>query len=1076
MKKSDTQNNVPTKFTNDSTKDYNELLNELEATRKKLHFVEAIIDNIPVPIFAKDDQGILYSVNKAYEEFFHVDKKDVLNKTILDLDYFSPQEQVNYHQDAINTAKELSHMHCERIYFADIKNTPTLFSCNGFTIPQSDTKGTVAVIVDITIQKNLEKALAQKLEELNDAQKNMQQTQERIELMLDTMPLAAHIWSADGRLHDVSMEAVRLFEFSDKDTYRKRFAKLNPKYQPNGKLTTECARENIQEAFETGYKKFEWMHQKLDGELIPCEITLIRKEFRGEHIIVGYTQDLRELRASQKQAAEATEYMQIMRDTISLGANIWNKDYQNLASNRAAAELFDLASPEEYLEKFDQLSPEFQPDGQPSAQSAIAKIKRAFDEGSCKFEWMHQKLNGEPVPCEITLIRKELRGEDIVVGYTQDLRELKASQKQAAEAAEYIKIMLDTISLGANIWNKDYQNLASNRAAAELFDLASPEEYLEKFNQLSPEFQPDGKPSAQSALTKIKQAFDEGYCQFEWMHQKLNGEPVPCEITLIRKNYRGEEIVVGYTKDVRELKASQKQAADATETREIILNTMPVAVNFWNKNFELFDCNTEAIKLFGATNKKEIIQNYKNLSTAIQPDGISSEMKVEAVINETFEKGFTFFEWMHQDIHGNPLPVEITLIHAKFHGEDIAVAYLRDLREFKNMLQEIHSAREAAEQSASAKSEFLANMSHEIRTPMNGIIGLLRLIERSTLDAVQTNFVQKALFSANELLRIINDILDFSKIEARKLDMENIPFTLHEIALQMNNLLSHLAEKKNISLEIYEGEFAHTIIMGDPVRLKQVILNFLSNAIKFTNKGSVSLNIQSSIHENELHCQFSVQDTGIGLKPEQIENLFTAFTQADNTVTRNYGGTGLGLAISKSIIQMMNGDIWVESEYGHGSTFYCVVKFPIAINTPSTSGEVVHLEGFFENETQNTAHILLVEDNDINQLVAQEILQSMGYTLDIAHNGKEALSMLQENNYDIVLMDIQMPVMDGYTATQKIREQEKYAHLPIIAMSAHAMIGVKEISIAHGMNDHISKPIDIGALKEVLELWITRQS
>ncbi len=1070
MKKLPPEDNIST--TDYSNNDYNDLKTELEATRKKLNFMEAIVDNIPVPIFAKDEKGVLYMVNKAYEDFFLVNKEDVLNKTILELDYFSAQEQESYHQHAINTVQNLSKMSCERIYFCNKKETSTLFACTGFAVPHSEQKGSVGVIVDITNQKNLEKALAQKLDEFNETQINMQLNQERIQLMLDTMPIAAHIWSADGTLHDISMEAVRLFDFQDKGTYRKNFAKLNPKFQPNGKLTSECAREHIQKAFKQGYEKFEWVHQKLNGELVPCEVTLIRKKFRGEDIVVGYTKDLRELKASQKEAADSAEYLKIMQDTISLGANIWNRDFQNLASNRAAADLFDLASPEEYLEKFYQLSPKFQPDGQPSIEAAHARIKKAFDEGYCKFEWMHQKLNGEPVPCEITLIRKTFRGEDIVVGYTQDLRALKASQQEAAAASEYIKIMLDTISLGANILNTNFENIASNRAAAELFDLASPEEYIEKFYQLSPKFQPDGQPSIEAAHARIKKAFDEGYCQFEWMHQKLNGELVPCEITLIRKQLRGEDIVVGYTKDLRELKASQREAADATETREVILDTMPVAVNFWNKNYELFDCNAESVKLFGASNKEEVIQNFRKLSTSIQPDGTSSKMKVEAVINETFAKGYNHFEWMHQDIHGEPLPVEISLIHAKLNGEDIAVAYLRDLREFKSMLQEIQNAKEAAEQSASAKSEFLANMSHEIRTPMNGIIGLLRLIERSTLDAIQTNFVQKALFSATELLRIINDILDFSKIEARKLDMEYIPFTLHEIASQMHNLLNHLAEKKNISLDIDEGEFSDTLIMGDPVRLKQVILNFLSNAIKFTNKGGVALHIQSTLHDNELHCKFSVRDTGIGLKSEQIENLFSAFTQADNTVTRKYGGTGLGLAISKSIITMMNGEIWVESEYGNGSTFYCEAKFPLAIDSSHDNKHEIRLEGFFDNES-SSAHILLVEDNEINQLVAQEILQSMGYTLEIAQNGQEALDMLEENTYDVVLMDIQMPVMDGYTATEKIREQTKYKHLPIIAMSAHAMMGVKDICISHGMNDHISKPIDIETLRQTLQFWLS---
>ncbi len=921
-----------------SIEDYNSLLAKLEVTQKKLYFMETLVDNIPVPIFSKDEKGAMFSVNRAYEDFFKVKREDVISKTIFELDYFSREEQEKYHQDALRLAQYQSGMSCERVYRNRKKNKDiaTLFLSQGFTVPNTDDKGNVSVIVNITTQKKLEKDLEQKVDELNEAQHSMQ-------LMLDTMPLIAHVWRPDGTLKGASLEAARLFDLPDTESYISNLSKLSPEYQPNGRRTSECVKEYRREAFEVGYKKF---------------------------------------------------------------------------------------------------------------------------------EWMHQKLNGEPVPCEITLFRKIYLGEDVLVGYTRDLRELKASQQKAAEAAEYVQIMLDTMSLGANIWNKNFENIASNDAAANLFDLKNPDEYLKYFPQLSPEYQPDGKRSDQKTLEKIQIAFATGQCQFEWMHQKLNGEPVPCEITLIRKSYRGEDIVVGYTKDLRELKASQQKAFDATETRQVILDTMPLAVTFWNKDCELFDCNFEAIKLFDAANKEEILQNYQAFSPYLQPDGKITEEKVREVIEEAFEKGSHLFEWMHQNSCGEPLPVEIMLIHTKFNGEDIAVGYLRDLRELKNMLTEVYAAREVAEQSTKAKGEFLANMSHEIRTPMNGIIGLLRLLEKSVLDGVQANYVHKALFSATELLRIVNDILDFSKIEAGKLDMEHIPFTLHDVIEQVENLIGHLAVKKNIEFNIHEGEFARISILGDSVRLKQVVLNFLSNALKFTDKGSVSLEVQSVIVGNELQCKFSVHDTGIGLQPEQIKTLFSAFTQADNTITRKYGGTGLGLAISKSIITMMGGEIWVESKYNQGSSFYCTAKFPLAAHSLHACKQDSDFEDVPLNRQSYGGHILLVEDNEINRLVASEILQSMGYTLDIAQNGQEALEKLVDCIYDIVLMDIQMPIMDGYTATEKIRAQEKFAKLPIIAMSAHAMVGVKETSIAHGMNDHITKPIDITTLRQTLQTWI----
>ncbi len=918
----------------------------------------------------------------------------------------------------------------------------------------------------------------QDLRELKASQKAAAEATEYIQIMLDTISLGANIWNKDFENVASNRAAAELFDLNSPEEYLRRFPDLSPEFQPDGQPSMQKAVAYIQEAFDKGECKFEWLHQKLNGEPVPCEITLIRKEFRGEEIVVGYTKDMRELKASQQAAAEAAEYLQIMQDTISLGANIWNKDFQNFASNRAAAELFDLDSPEEYLRRFPDLSPEFQPDGQPSMQKALNCIKEAFDKGKCQFEWMHQKLNGEPIPCEITLIRKEFRGEEIVVGYTKDIRELKASQKVAEEATEYRQIMLDTMSLGTNIWNKNFENIASNRAAAELFGLKSSEEYLYLFPNLSPKFQPDGQPSMDKAKAHVQEAFDNGQCIFEWMHQKLDGEPVPCEITLIRKEFRGEEIVVGYTKDIRELKASQKVASDATELRRVILNTMPIAVTFWNKEYELFDCNAESVSLFNARNKEEVLQKYAELSPEFQPDGIPSEGKVEIVVRTAFEKGHIRFEWMHQDVYGNELPVEVTLIRSRFRGEDIAVAYLRDLREFKKMLHEIETvqkdlrkAKDAAEQSTKAKSEFLANMSHEIRTPMNGILGLLHLLSATNVQSDQKSYVDKALYSANNLLRIINDILDFSKIEAGKLEIEATPFTLAQIFKEVHDLYGPPIEEKGLDFLLSKVDVGVEYVLGDSLRLKQILFNLVSNAIKFTKTGHIKLAVKPiSCTEKSIECLFSVEDTGIGLDEGQIQNLFTAFSQADTSITRKYGGTGLGLAISRSLAHMMQGELWVESAIGQGATFYFTATFDLCSNSIDIKKE----KDMSKALMQGSGYLLLVEDNEINQLIAEELLRSMGYTLDIANNGQEALDMVQKNSYDLVLMDIQMPIMDGLTASKKIREQAQFDEMPIVAMSAHAMTGDKEISLAHGMNDHLTKPIVPEILHSTVQYWLNK--
>ncbi len=391
---------------------------------------------------------------------------------------------------------------------------------------------------------------------------------------------------------------------------------------------------------------------------------------------------------------------------------------------------------------------------------------------------------------------------------------------------------------------------------------------------------------------------------------------------------------------------------------------------------------------------------------------------------------------------------------------------------YKHLLTMVEALKhhiDEAKQSAQVKSEFLANMSHEIRTPMNGILGLLHLLTKTKLTEQQEDYVQKSLFSANNLLRIINDILDFSKMEAGKLELEEIPFTLQNVCDDIAALYTPKAKDQNVELIINQGEYPNLAVLGDPLRIKQVLFNFVSNALKFTEQGSITVNIQCKPPlDDTLHCVFSVQDTGIGLTQEQQERLFSAFTQADSSITRKYGGTGLGLVICKKIAKAVKGSLWAESTVGQGSTFFFKVDLPLS----SETAEQPYAGLAPQAKRVCTEHLLLVEDNEINQIIAQELLEQVGYTVDVANNGAEALDMLEKTAYAAVLMDIQMPIMDGLTAAQKIRQNPAFKNLIVIAMSAHAMVGDHETSLEHGMNDHITKPIDPDVLYKTLDYWI----
>lgn len=441
----------------------------------------------------------------------------------------------------------------------------------------------------------------------------------------------------------------------------------------------------------------------------------------------------------------------------------------------------------------------------------------------------------------------------------------------------------------------------------------------------------------------------------------------------------------------------------------------------------------------------------------------------------------------------------------------------QEIGERKRMEKDLALARDQALEASRLKSDFLATVSHEIRTPMNGIIGMTELLLETELDNTQVEFASIVRNEAFSLLEIINDILDFSKIEAGKLILGNTPFSLHTVFTSVHELFSPKAIEHSLAFSLEVDPAIPDVVIGDPGRLRQIMINLVGNAFKFTERGSVSVGaVLTGRQGSQAHIHIGVTDTGIGVLPAVQHTLFDSFTQADGSITRRYGGTGLGLAISKRLVELMNGQIGVDSTVGVGSTFWFTVVLDEADSTTIADLNASAKNGFhtivqslpvpFSVQRKRTNHpatpapapilpnipapetepettkretpqmILLVEDNAVNQKLAQLQLRQLGYTAYSVSSGRAAVDEIATNSdrYSVILMDCQMPEMDGFAATRAIRQQESesHSHIPIIAMTANAMQGDRERCLAAGMDDYISKPVNKQTLVDALQRWI----
>lgn len=490
--------------------------------------------------------------------------------------------------------------------------------------------------------------------------------------------------------------------------------------------------------------------------------------------------------------------------------------------------------------------------------------------------------------------------------------------------------------------------------------------------------------------------------------------------------------------------------------------------------WKITNANQSALTIFGFNSKNEFMEiGLGDISPLTQPNGFISSEQAQHNITVAVNEGSNFFEWEHLRLNGSRFFADVLLTRVQVNEEIYLQATIRDISQRKILEKEILIAKELAERANQTKSDFLSNISHEIRTPLNAVIGLTDLVLQTHLESLQREYLVKSETAAKALLNLLNNVLDYSKIEAKKFTLEKSIFSLQEMVNDVFAMFSYKANEKDLALTYdIDDSIPHNVI-GDPLRLQQILINLVVNALKFTESGSVKVCVTSKSHNGHNELTFKIIDTGIGMSEEEVSNLFQPFSQVDSSFTRKYGGTGLGLMISKELIELMGGSLSVQSTPAIGSVFSFTVMLE---DVPScVSNMFPHIQSevpLLDLPDKAMIHVLLVEDNDLNQLVAGERLKQMGITYSIANNGLEAIDMVKHENFDAILMDLQMPVMDGLEATRHIRKMKDKKDIPIIALSASVLENEVQMARSAGMNDHIAKPINKVVLQNVLAKWL----